>query len=210
MDASRRYAVELLTLVFGYIHHFESNEFMIPDVVKRICYQFYAIPDYFSQIGGRMIINDRRTIIECDDVDGGDAFGKVLVQPEYNTIHRWIFKIISTCKSIDDDNDSEHEIFGIGLADEDEDRSFFYCSNGTMLQSLNWQHEQYGIKYKQGDIVTMSLDNYELRFKVNEQDQGIMLHYLPLGFYKMVVSLSGLLESPTTIELLSYSTEKSK
>ena len=45
---------------------------------------------------------------------------------------------------------------------------------------------------------------------VNEQDQGIMLHYFPFGFYGMVMSLSGSLESPTTVESFSYPTEKFK
>ena len=186
-------------LVFGYIRCFQSDKLMVADDVKRLCLLFYAVTDYFHQIGDRMIVNDTRTIIECDNVDGEDAFGEISVQPQYNTIHRWIFKIIST-----------YEVIGIGLFDDDAERSFFYCSDGTMLQSSNWESQKYGIKYKQGDIVTMSLDNYELRFKVNEQDQGIMLHYFPSGFYKMVVSSSGSLESPTTVELFSYSMEKSK
>lgn len=194
----RNFRIE--SIVSGYIHKFESDELFVPADIKGVCSAFYAILDYFDQTCHETAINDTLSVIECHAVDGEDAFGKILVQPEYNIIHRWTFKIVSTCD----------EVFGIGLTNKDNQASYFYCSDGTSVQSSNWESEKYAIKCKQDDIVEMILDNYALRFKINQQDQGYMLHYLPLASYKMVVSLSGSKEVATSIQLLFYSRENSK
>ena len=188
-------------LISGYT---KDTFYGVPDDIQRICLAFYFVYDYFDKVtsNNMMIINESKTMIECDAKDGQDAFGHLSIIPEGNTIYQWTFKVISVCNISESD---EIETIGIGLHNSHTSTSFFYCSDGTITHSPNWDSDDYGVKYKKLDTVRMILDNYALKFEVNDIDLGIAFHYIPLGVYRMSVSLSGSIGSPTTVQLFSYS-----
>ena len=111
-------------------------------------------------------------------------------------IHEYKFKIISY-------NKTGHHYWDIGIGivsskgDEDESESFrstsynYTTSKGEVTGPAG--DNDYGVKCKPDDIVTMIVDlnNYQIRYTVNDQDLGVAFDNIQQTIYKIEVYLYG-------------------
>eukprot|EP01083_Nonionella_stella_P134481 409150_1 len=210
-------------LVYGFVHctHNTSqdgfSETMIrrtvPDVVIWMCFQYYYLPEIFTQLQGVTLSKGGRSATSAYD---RRINGCTLIHSMDNSEYRWHIKINKRNKSMMSIGvDMEMGALPSTLRSS-RMRSHAFCTslyygygamNGYTVSRT--RNIEYGSCYGTNDIVVVRLDlrKRTLSFSLNDTDQGIAFHGLQKhkhAYYKLGIRLAGYRDSVTIQSLGQY------
>ena len=196
-------------LVFGFcreVHRSFPSEnayYSVQQLIVYTCLAYYHIKHEWDMTN----VNDE-CLIEGDYITKiGEKYDttSVLKKEISNGIHEYEFKILS----FDQDGKDYYDI-SIGIISTEHfeksknDKHFCFVdketgygyttSQGVIESEVNGYFEtKYGTRCNEGDIVkmTVDLDNYQLKYKVNDKDFGIAFDNIQKNTYKIALYLFG-------------------
>ena len=164
-----------------------------------------------------IISKDGKTVTRTDkthdDNWDNNSYGEIEIPSTEPLIYKWDLK---TCKAVDDDSDAFRSGILIGVSSDispDNDfegrKGYHYCylhAGSKYDGQNNWN--SYGCSYGSNDIVSMemNLKRAEMRFYVNNQDQGVAYTNIKNDDadvkYRLLVSLYS---SGDSVEIVNFS-----
>ncbi len=160
-------------LVIGYCRAI-MNTMNIPDeIICYCCIFIFYVEAHISHIGIYHTLDESRDVLTCHKTGWSSSFIANIVT---NGRHYWTFKIKS--------KRSKGILLGIWkstpIDDETPINDYFWRNNNGYGYRVGCRedhnHNNYGIKCKQNDIISMVLDmnNLSISFKVNDIGYGIL------------------------------------
>ena len=200
-------------LVYGYVRLIENKLQIIPNDIKNLIYSFQQFCDIWDKIHNKQNIRKKRIIIDEERIcvtslisTTAVIFGNEVIK---TGIYEWIFQINKITKSfnqntpwigiIEDNTDiiNKHKTNGAWQSN-----GYLFCG-GTGQTFTKSGSQKYGTNWnKKGDIIKMivDLDNYNIKFIINNKDYGFAFKNIQKKKYRMALCIYG--GVGTQIELL--------
>lgn len=175
-------------LVFGYVRRLDGYlSKIVPKSITNVCYEFYAVKDYFEIAGkGIKIEKDDSMITKQENAKenySNTSYGTKLIDSSQNVIAEWTLKIVKNrikglgiCIGIaNNSNYQNKQSFHCGHKSVENNIYYIYHNERHAYQSGDIS-SKYGKDYGTNDIIKLELNLKEskIEFYVNGESQGIL------------------------------------
>ena len=218
-------AVDADYLVFGFISAIEStltSSIIIPEPIKKLCFEYYFICEHFVDHGRYMILNEAKDTIsrkKGHDYTYNTVYGNQIIDPINDKIkkYKWTLKLLSY-------EDPNGFYFGIDSSDKKYiDASFaiggnypkrepFYAFTVTGYKRRHAKYQQYidTLTFNVGDTICLTLNVMDKTFGIvinddesnSDKHENVLIEDMK---YRFAVTLEG---EKHKAQLIKYETEK--
>ena len=198
-------------MVFGYIrkcqHLLPNNNsyYNIPSLVEHICIIYCWIPEYFSDHGHVITLNDNKNIAKNKHNDGQTVYGNCDIV-DNTMLYQWTFKIIGSEYIYIGIDSSNKNYINTDFSEPYINSYDFYAYNSVgKIYSRNNVGREWKNGFKRGDIVKMEVDamNKTLSFYINDEYQGIAVQNIDFENKKYNMAIY-LYDNRNEIELMDF------
>ena len=199
-----KYGDQEVQFYIKYLQRILSLE--IPSVICHICCLYFGQKtEYFdnTKMGIRCKLNNSKNICTLIRNGGSTVYGNVNINTKENKYilsYKWTFKIIkkriNMFIGIDSNPRFTQVDFSNYFRNYDKFHKDIFCaygSDGNIYDYISRDCDEYGVKWKENDIIEMIVDTQEetLSYMVNGEDQGIAMEELDFEekTYHMAVAL---------------------